>query len=235
MKIKKENIMNRFLKLFQLAALLVFCYGVQVGKASAAPKSINSCQTINNSGSYILTKNLTAIGNCLVVGADNVTIDLDGWTISGNGTGSGITDGGAGRKNIAIRNGVITNFDVGIGFFSTSSGCVVERVRASQNNTAGIVAGRRAIVRDSIASGNGGIGIFGLMGSLVTGNVAFDNTTTGLYAEVGVTLSNNTSSFNATGILAVCPSNVIGNTATDNSSSNYAYAGVGCGNNHNIP
>jgi hypothetical protein len=227
--------MSRFLKSFQLAALLVFCYSAHVTEASAAPRAITSCRTITLSGSYILTKNLDAVGNCLVIEADNVTIDLDGYTISGDGTGIGITDGGAGRKNIAIRNGVITNFEAGVGLSFLSSGCVVERVRASQNSVYGIVAGRRAIVRDCIASGNGNIGIFGMMGSLITGNVAFDNGTTGLYAEVGVTLSNNSSSLNTTGILAVCPSNVIGNTATNNTSSNYAYAGVDCGNNQNVP
>jgi len=233
MNIKKENIMNRFLKLFQLAALLSFCYGANVIEASAAPKAINSCRAVTDSGSYILTKNLNAVGNCLVVEADNVTINLDGWIISGDGTGEGITNDGVGRKNIAVRDGVITNFISGIQF-AAGSGCIVERVRASQNSLISINAGNRASVRDNNTSGSV-FGIFAGPGSLIAGNVAFDHTNTGISASVGSTVSSNTAYGNDKGIVVACPSNVIGNTSVNNSSLNYSYSGAGCGNNHNAP
>ena len=51
---------------------------------------------------------LSAAGNCIVVGADSVTIDLGGFTITGNGTGNGITDAGQARKGVVARNGSIT-------------------------------------------------------------------------------------------------------------------------------
>ncbi|MGH9900357.1 MAG: hypothetical protein ACRD68_00800, partial [Pyrinomonadaceae bacterium] len=97
-------------KFFLLAALLVVCFGAHVTEAAAARKPIRSCQTIDDSGSYLLTKSLTAAGDCLVIAADNVTVDLNGFTITGDGTGKGITDGGAQLKNITVRNGGVTNF-----------------------------------------------------------------------------------------------------------------------------
>ena len=184
---------------FLLAALLVVCTGAQFTEAAAAPRPINSCQTIDESGSYVLSRNLTAAGHCLVLAADNVTIDLDGHTITGNGTGNGIWFGDATRQNITIRNGVITNFGNGIdlsGLIVTKQGSVVERIHAVQNTDAGIRTASNSIVRDNIANGNGTYGILVLGESLVVGNVANYN---GQF-----------------GIAAACPSNIIGNTATYN-------------------
>ena len=78
------------------------------GAAFAANK-ILSCGTIKEPGSYLLGKNLAATGDCLVVVVNDVTIDLDGYTIRGNGTGSGIL--AVENGNIAVRNGSITGFN----------------------------------------------------------------------------------------------------------------------------
>jgi hypothetical protein len=60
--------------------------------AQAAPTAISACQPISQPGSYVLTTNIVASGDCLVIalGVDAVTIDLAGFSISGNGTGTGI-------------------------------------------------------------------------------------------------------------------------------------------------
>src|SRR5262245_50708532 len=76
-----------------------------VGWAEALAE-ISSCQTLNMPDTYRLTANITASGDCLVVGANGITIDLNGFQISGNGTGNGITDNAA-YKNVVIRNGAI--------------------------------------------------------------------------------------------------------------------------------
>ena len=41
------------------------------------------CGTITDSGSYAVKKNLVAEGDCIVVAADYVTIDLGGFTLTG--------------------------------------------------------------------------------------------------------------------------------------------------------
>jgi hypothetical protein len=67
--------------------------------------------TISSSGSYYLTGNLSfGSGTGIVVAANNVVIDLNGFTIDGNPVTSqyGIR-ASAGTRNITIRNGSIEN------------------------------------------------------------------------------------------------------------------------------
>ncbi len=87
--------------------------------------------TISASGSYYLTTNITvASGNAITITADNVTLDLNGFTLVSTNpaaTGYGILLSG-GRANITILNGHIagqvtqsggvysgSGFDTGIG------------------------------------------------------------------------------------------------------------------------
>jgi len=184
----------------------------------AAPKAINSCQTINEPGSYQLSKNLQATGDCLIVAVDNVTIDLDGFTIEGDGTGQGIGDGDVARQNITVRNGTVRNFRIGVSLAKPggehSVRSVIERIRAVQNTFFGIRSGRYSVVRDCVASDNGTSGIF-VSGGLIVGNVAINNA--------------------STGILALCPSNLIGNIASENGAFNIFTSGEGCTMSNNNP
>jgi len=76
--------------------------------------------TITQSGSYYLTKNLTATGTAITIQADDVTIDLCGFTLSGPNSGwssSGILIEDLPQsiiKNVEIRNGTIRDFGFGI-------------------------------------------------------------------------------------------------------------------------
>ena len=58
----------------------------------AAPKVLNNCQAIVESGAYVIGKNITASGDCFVIAADNVNLDLDGFVLTGNGTGSAFVE-----------------------------------------------------------------------------------------------------------------------------------------------
>ena len=89
------------------------CVGLAV-EAEAVPTGIGTCRTINQPGSYVLRRNLTSAGTCLVVNADFVTIDLNGFVIAGDGTGVGVTDNSVTRRGTVIHGGSITNFAVGI-------------------------------------------------------------------------------------------------------------------------
>src|SRR5215467_11079290 len=68
------------------------------------PIEITQCQTISQPGSYKLVNNLTATGDCIVITAQDVTLDLNGFEISGNGTGSAIVGTGAQVRTV-VRNG----------------------------------------------------------------------------------------------------------------------------------
>jgi len=69
----------------------VFCYGILLFSAASASAatSINACQTISVPGEYVLTANVTSNATCFEVTADDVTIDGDGYSITGSGPNDG--------------------------------------------------------------------------------------------------------------------------------------------------
>ncbi len=162
---------------------------------------IKNCTEITAPGSYALKtdlpgkKGLLPGGDCLVVSADFVTIDLRGHTITGDGTGDCITDGGVARRGTAVRDGTVTGCKTGIDL-NASRASLVEAVRAIGNDDYGIRAGFAARVRDCLAADNGSIGIRVLPGSVVTHSTADGN--------------------GGVGINGHCPVAVLGSVATDN-------------------
>jgi hypothetical protein len=210
--------------------------------AFAAPKSISKCDAITESGSYVVTKNLAATGDCLVIQADFVTLDLDGFVLTGNGTGAGVAESlSVGRRGITVRNGVITGFQ-GAVVLSHSSAVVVEHVNATGNTFDAIVAGDMASVKNNTVVGNGGMGIrlgqralatgnavnenvgngiFVDLGGNVAGNTVGRNQASGIVASEGALLVNNVSRNNGSnGIVVDCPSAVISNTTSNNLADN---------------
>ena len=69
----------------------------------------SSTFTISTSGSYVLQTNMT---QTLTISADNVTVDLMGFTIDPN-TGNAINIP-ANQKNLVIRNGILTGASMGL-------------------------------------------------------------------------------------------------------------------------
>jgi hypothetical protein len=96
----------------------------------------SACGSITQSGSYELTTNLRATGDCLRIDADFVSIDLKGFTIFGNGTGTGIANAnGSKRREVAISNWVVSNFEYGIALEANNH--VVENMRVVSNRQTG--------------------------------------------------------------------------------------------------
>jgi len=119
---------------------------------------------ITKPGSYILTNNLfvsALLVNAINVTTSNVSIDLNGFSISGPGgasPGTGIGINASGTSNVSIRNGMVT-----------------------QMGGSGVVLGDNSVVRDVQAIGNGGgasggDGISCGHGCLVIGCTASGNT-----------------------------------------------------------
>jgi hypothetical protein len=116
---------------------------------------------ITKSGSYFLGANLavtTKTTTAIVVNVNYVTINLNGFTISGLGsssTGTGIDASAA--AGVIIANGTITSYGTGI---KLSSNSTVENVQILNNATDGInVSGSSCVVSNSLISGNSGIGL----------------------------------------------------------------------------
>lgn len=152
--------------------------GVTTGDAPGFPVSITQ------SGSYRLTSDLTvgaSLGG-ISVAAENVTLDLNGFTIFGGG-GAFFSDGiGVGQMNVEVRNGTVRGFSRH-GIFTNASTHYVRviGVRSISNALAGIeLQGQANLVDGCTALNNGNSGIRALDGSLVINSVARGNTIFGL-------------------------------------------------------
>src|SRR5215471_7431381 len=101
----------RILSLAGVGFLILAC-----GPGAQAQTAITACgKTITEAGNYVVSANLTAAGqDCITITVSNVAIDLKGKTLTGDGTHSGITDGGNAIAYIIVANGTITGFATGI-------------------------------------------------------------------------------------------------------------------------
>ena len=115
--------------------------------------------SITSSGSYYLTQTLLGSGDGIIVFADDVTIDLNGFTIQGNSGSDGIGLSGT-RRNIVVSNGVVKQWQRGIDFQACIR-CRVEDVNIDGAQDSGIYLDSESIVRNVISTGaNAGTGIF---------------------------------------------------------------------------
>ena len=166
---------------------------------------------INEPGSYCLTQNLIHTDrytNAIVVDANNVTIDLGGYSIIGPTTAYNETCNGIymdGRNNVEIRNGTITNFP-NRGIFSDitdmndiASGHRIISVRVTSMGAEGIVLwGLHHTIKNctvtntqlELEEGYGGITCGSL--SSVIDNVTSRHFITGIQTGTGCTVHNNT-------------------------------------------
>ena len=86
-----------------------------------------------------VTNNLIdCLGDGLVVGAPNITIDLDGHTLDGTALGESAGIRNNGFDSVTIRNGVIQGFDYGVALNPGTAFNIVEGMTLQLNLTAGI-------------------------------------------------------------------------------------------------
>lgn len=159
--------------------------------------------TISSPGSYYLAGDVTAAATAITVSADNVTIDLMGYSVTGPGAGYGVNM--ASGENIEIRNGTITNFQTGIyDGSSTGGGHRIINVRAESNTCSGIILyGTACMIKDCTVYNNGQsstsiiYGIYTYTGALIAGNVIAQNGSEtkgnfyGIYAGYGAAIKGN--------------------------------------------
>jgi len=138
---------------------------------------------ITSSGSYRLTGNLTAPANSdgINVTAANVTIDLNGFSITGPGGSSGFYDGidASGQSDVTVENGTLTGFGTGVQLGSLG---IARNLHADANGM-GIVAGNNTVIEGCTANNStatGGDGIRCAAGCAISGNTATGNPNYGI-------------------------------------------------------
>ena len=199
--------------------------------------------TISQPGSYRLASNLTVPDEnttAIEITAENVTLDLNGFTIQGptvcgglplvcapTGSGRGVSGG---RRGITLVNGTVE----GMGNRGVLLGAEarVEQVRAVSNGENGISAGEDSVVTGNIASRNGGTGM-NAANSTVSGNTASRNGGGGISAIACTVTENIVENNGGTGIFATLGSTVMGNMAFHNGILGISTAAE-TGYNHNV-
>jgi len=194
-------------------------------------------------GSYKLSSNLTvpdANTDGIDITADNVTVDLNGFSLLGptvchgspitcirnNGTasGNGISSSNA---NIVVMNGQIKGMGFnGISLAGTKSR--VQNIQATSNVNHGIFVGDSSVVSLCTASSNGGTGIFANGSDVVTGNLVSFNVNGIKSANQAALISGNSVlSSSSIGIQAICPSLISGNIVSLNADNSQLFDTVG--------
>lgn len=175
--------------------------------------------TLSQPGSYVLSGNLTVSDQnttAIQVTADNVTIDLNGFSIIGPNIANGIGEGvsASSRTNISVLNGTVR----GMG----SSGLFLgNKARAEGlrliSNTSGLRVGVDSLVKNITALGNRitGLDVFGK--STILNSVVTQNGEDGILAGDDCLVQGNTVHGNGRyGIMVVGTSIVLQNIATGN-------------------
>lgn len=189
-------------------------------------------------GSYYLTGDLvlTLPISAVFIEADDVTIDLNGFSIVGTGVQTGVLINN-GRRNIVIRDGTIRSFAAGVwginaldvqainlrvhsmqgqGVFLGDGG-VVENCTAANCGDVGLVVGNAGRITNSTSRNNAGSG-FGLgAGSVIENCTASSNGFDGVISNGPVAATNLTARGNSlVGLNLGANSTVIGCNASNN-------------------
>jgi parallel beta-helix repeat protein len=142
-----------------MATALVVAGAGAIAASASAQTVLTACGNLNT-GNYVLGSNISASGDCFVLMGDNVAIDFKGHTLTGNGTGSGITDGGLERDWAVFANGTIRSFGTGINL-PTSHTATLNKMTVSNNDGDGVhIGGCCNSLTDVRADANGGDGVF---------------------------------------------------------------------------
>lgn len=218
--------------------------------------------TLSQGGSYHLTGDLqlpdaSTVG--ILITADHVNIDLNGFSItgptvcSGNppgsalvcspvGSGHGILVSGS-RRGVVIRNGAV-NGAGGDAIACEGEGCRVEAVTARNAGNDGIVVGPGGIIRDCHVSRIRFTGLVGANGAIIRGNTTVSNGLNGIATNGAALVTGNIARSNfQTGLVAGLSGGVMagfgGNVFSGNGSGD-TQGGIEidtnqCGNNTTCP
>ncbi len=160
--------------------------------------------TITEPNSYYFTETIefeSNDANAITIDANDVTIDLAGFSLIGPGSGTGCGIYMNGRCHVEIRNGKIEGFGShGIAdknFIDPNlldgKGHRIICMRIVSNGGSGVyLVSSENLVKDCSVGGNGDDGIYTYLGSTVTGNTVYDNNDCGILAGAGSTVMGNT-------------------------------------------
>jgi len=252
----KRSVMKRSIILVVLIGLFLSLLSIPIlaQNQDSQGTAIYGCTVINKPGPYVLARNITArrsdlktVGDnpptCILVMAADVTIDLQGYTITGDSSGGTMGISSPSRfETTWVRNGVVSGFQWGIALTGMCS--LIENVRVSGNVDGITIANGGEKVRGSMAFGNvrgivfGG-GPDGGWGDSIENNIVLSNSSDGIDVSGclhGIRIVGNTvTQSGGRGIVASCPSLILQNLSFGNGQDNISIVGSGCVQSDNNP
>ena len=199
--------------------------------AANTPGDATSTFIISQRGSYYLTDNIVGASNKhgISVRANDVTLDLNGFALSGGGLGTvrGI-DVPVAQTGLCLRNGNISGW-TSDGVHGQLATIRAEKLNLTNNSGIGLAVGNGSLVKDCVASGNG-TGFSSDDRAQLIDCISTVNTGDGFACANFVTLIDCTSSRNGgNGIVVASSSTVTRCNASRNIPSGHGIvAGSGC-------
>ncbi len=180
---------------------------------------------ITQPGSYYLTTNVVGVSSLhgINISANNVTLDLNGFTLQGSSSAFDAIYIHAGYTNVTVRNGNISGWSnasstYGYGLECYATNVVLERLKVSANRY-GIYLDGSGVVRDCNCYSSSSNGIYVVTGA-VSDCVALNNANYGIDVGTDCTVKDCTSDNNYVGIyVSGNGCQIAGNTCGGNSDS----------------
>jgi len=192
-----------FLIALTIVALLAIAF-------SASPVLAAGEGSVSITEDTILTRDYIFSGNGFVIGADNITLDMNGYTITGEALSFSRGILVMGRNGITIKNGTITGFSQGVQLFNADNNVIQDVI--SQNNTENGIHimsdSDKNLIDDCTLKSNGTNGVFIGYGVSPSNNNTVQN----------CTISNNPDGINAY--------DSVGNSLVRNTINNFSGSGI---------
>ena len=209
--------------LASLAAILALAVAVAMGGGRAVASHVG-CGAEITTDTTLDSDLIDCPNNGIVIGADDITLDLNGHLVDGDGTefagcdpsaevcDSGIVDDG--HDGVTVKHGRVREFGVGVLVGTSSAGKVRDNrlvdISSSKNLFFGaeVASSERSVVRDGSFSHNippegDGIGLFGSDHIKIAGNSIKDNPGPGIHVDAsnGNLIKGNLFSHSGPGVL----------------------------------
>lgn len=209
------------------------------------PGDASATYRITQPGSYYLTGNITgeANKNGIVIASVGVTLDLNGFTLSGvpdsldgirmnayfrdvvirnghvrswgkNGLGTRIDSGRI--ENVTVSENKAWGIENEVGSFTAHIVSCVASANGTNGSGGGFRVGTSALITDCIARNNSGVGIHVESGSIVERCVAHRNSTDGIVAVLATVMNCNATYNYRHGIVANAGSLILSNLCISN-------------------
>jgi hypothetical protein len=219
--------------LARLGAAVLLAGGITVITGGPSQASVLHCGAVITANTTLTSDLLNCPDNGIVIGADNITVDLNGHVIAGDGTSvpscpaDGTCDVGventAGHSHVTITGGSIRQFDTGVSVGGGAVGDHIHHLAVSHTSGAGlfITQTTRTTVDHNVVSDPGitAVALFSSAEALVASNVASGSTGYAMFVvdETNSLIQQNTVTSSGHGVAIGGAGNVVRSNIVTNS------------------